>query len=486
MKKTVQLPVNNASESFGKRILSILQRRQDISALRFFLIVASITGLVFIVITPPFQTPDERVHFFRTFQISEFNFITDVNETGAIGGYIPVSIVYTMGQTADNPTIQFAPEKKYDSNRTLRAFRYSLNAAERKFYDFSATAQYSPVSYLPQAAGVGLARLLRLPPIAMMYAGRVMNLAMWIALIGLSIQLMPRRKWATAFIGLLPMALFQASSLSTDVMTVGLFAVYLALLLRLLQQKTPITNSQLTALVGLGAAMTLSKQVMVVFLLGAILIPPRLFATKRRSAIMKFALVALPFVVYALWIFATRELDITRTFSNGQNPLHQVKFVLHNPHSFINVLWNTHFFFWGDAVTRSFIGNFGWVDAPLSEMIVVLGYIGLFLVIVVNTGERPAWLSKWQRWVLGFSGLAYWGAVSAALYAFYSPVGYKIIVGMQGRYFLPLALIAIPILYSSWLKTSPRAYRNLATLVPIFLLVASIITIYFRYYINNV
>jgi uncharacterized membrane protein len=80
----------------------------------------------------------------------------------------------------------------------------------------------------------------------------------------------------------------------------------------------------------------------------------------------------------------------------------------------------------------------------------------------------------------------YWLAVSASMYVYYSPVGFKIIVGLQGRYFLPAASLLIPLFYGGALRIKDSVYHKLAIGLPLFLLAASTITIYVRYYISNV
>jgi uncharacterized membrane protein len=191
-------------------------------------------------------------------------------------------------------------------------------------------------------------------------------------------------------------------------------------------------------------------------------------------------------MLLTLWLFMVKGIDISSSALNGQNTHRQESFIIHNPHSYINVLWNTSFFSWGDGITNSFIGNFGWQDTPLAAWIVVVGYIALGLVVVANYSTYKTWLNKTQRFLLLALTFVYWLAVSTALYVYYTPVGFKIIVGLQGRYFMPMALLLIPVFYGGWLRTTERAYKRIAVWTPLFLLFASFITIYVRYYVNNV
>jgi uncharacterized membrane protein len=450
--------------------------------------VAAVFGLLFLIITPPFQTPDETVHFLRAYQVSEGNFVVDQIGNKSYGGNLPKSIGSTVDLTAEHPVLQFAANAKYNWYNTSRATSIRLNPSDKTTYDFSATAQYPPTDYAPQAIGIFIGRLFSAPPVVLDYLARLMNLVTWIVVFALVIRFLPIKKWAAVFIGLLPTALFEAISVSTDVVTIGSSALFIALVLRFIWQKHKITRQQLVLLLAVGAVMALSKQVMSLFLLFALAIPAKQFINKRQANLMKALIVALPVLVFMAWFLVVHKISLTATnAANNQDPVAQMKFILKNPWSFINVMWNTYFFSWGDTATRSVIGDFGWVDAPLSLGIVVVGYIGLFLMLTLDTSKKfVAWLTRPQKRLLALILLAYWLAVSAALYVYYSPVGFKIIVGLQGRYFLPMLVPAIALAHGRWLKTDKWIYRNIAIGLPLFLLICSVLTIYFRYYINNV
>lgn len=474
---------------FKKIYVGLLDFLYSVSPIKFFISIAAASGLLIILITPPFQTPDEPVHFLRAYQITNFNFVVDAVPNKPAGGELPDSLGDMITLTTTQPSVQFMPGQKYDIRKTKHALSIRENQSDTENYDFSSTAIYSPVAYLPQATGILVARILRLPPIVMMYSARLANLLIWILLIGLVIHLIPRKKWAVVVAGLLPMAIFQAGSLSTDVMAVGSAMLFVVYILKLLDQKNDISNKQTCLIIVIASIALLSKQIMVVLVPLILLLPSKKLGGAKPAVIKKITAIFIPIGLLAVWSLLVKNIDITTTFVNNQNSAEQINFVLQNPHSFVNVLWNTHFFNWGDSITRSFIGTFGWMDAPLSEAIVIVGYITLFLALVVNsqaTGKFKQWLTNKQKLVFLLVLLAYWGIVNAALYAVYSPVGFKIIVGLQGRYFLPMLLLLTPLVYGSWLKANQRAYKIIVTCLPLFLLLSSLLTIYYRYYINNV
>ena len=160
----------------------------NVNPVSFFVVTAAVFGLIFIVITPPFQAPDEPVHFYRSYQISEGNFVVDrVGST--YGGVLPKSLGETIWRTANNPIIQGYAQLKYKGENTTDVFSIKEDKNIKAAYDITATAITTPVAYAPQATGILTARLFRAPPILMMYMGRLFNLVAWILLLGFAIWL---------------------------------------------------------------------------------------------------------------------------------------------------------------------------------------------------------------------------------------------------------------------------------------------------------
>lgn len=58
---------------------------------KVFIIIAIFFGIIYGIITPPFQSVDEANHFFRSYAISEGLFIAE-NNNNNIGSYLPESL----------------------------------------------------------------------------------------------------------------------------------------------------------------------------------------------------------------------------------------------------------------------------------------------------------------------------------------------------------------------------------------------------------
>ena len=89
------------------------------------------------ILVPPFQGPDERNHFFRVFQISEFSMVPEAKYNG-LGIELPNAVVQSVdslqGDIPFNRHIKFKPDV-YRSE-VLRTVDYS----SRSFVSFPNTA----------------------------------------------------------------------------------------------------------------------------------------------------------------------------------------------------------------------------------------------------------------------------------------------------------------------------------------------------------
>jgi uncharacterized membrane protein len=101
---------------------------------------------------------------------------------------------------------------------------------------FPSSLAYSPVCYLPQAVGIALGRLFDLPPVALLYLGRLMAVVCTVFLGYAALAATRFFRWPLLLLLLMPMTLFQAASLSADAVTNALSIVFFGSLLGQMEQ----------------------------------------------------------------------------------------------------------------------------------------------------------------------------------------------------------------------------------------------------------
>ncbi len=197
---------------------------------RVFLPLALIFGTLFIFITPPFQVPDEYMHFYRSYQVSEGR-LTAYRVGEDIGGYLPRSLV-ELGDRLPNG-LQRDPNFHLHFQDIWKLRTIPLHPQDQIFVVFGAVSWHSPMNYFPQAAAIAIGRSFGLTPLWLLYCGRGGNLICWTLLAYFAIRLIPIMDWTLMLLALMPMSLAQASSLSADATVNGVCFLFVAAAMRL-------------------------------------------------------------------------------------------------------------------------------------------------------------------------------------------------------------------------------------------------------------
>lgn len=449
-----------------------------------FLLIGGFFGLLFIFVMPPFQTPDEIVHFMRAYQVSEGGLVS-TNRDGVLGGNLPKSVTVTDGILTENPQIKFHPEVKFDYHKTVAALKLPLNKNEREFANIGGATGYSPVGYVPQAIGVAVGSFFNAPVIVLMYMARIAALVTWLVLIFLAVKAIPTKKWAIVGLGILPMVIAQAGSPGIDAMSMGLAVLFMTLVLKY-RTLTKISAKQFTLLFIIACLIALTKQTTILVVAFAFLLLPKRVASTKIKGYLKIAcLLIVPLALLLAWTAIVKYSNLTIEGAvEGQNNAGQVANLIQHPLRIIGVMFNTFFFQWGDGVVSGVVGLFGWVDTPLSEVFVVTGYILIAFILFANYEQVKYKLSKINKWVISLISVLYAVGTCVALYIVYSPVDFDIIYGLQGRYFLLMLFMLVPLFFAVPIKVEQKHYVITVCSLSVFLLFASVATMIFRYYLS--
>ena len=400
-----------------------------------FLAAFFILGLGFLVVTPPFQAPDENVHFLRAWHVLEGKWLGQRVGNKA-GDELPLGIAQAFTPAFER--LPFKPEEKL----TVEQFREQWRASpalgseamqKRTFVDFHGVVRYSPVAYAPQALGLAVARMLDARVLGAVYIGRLANLLATVACFGLALWLLRERAdaaWVMSVFMLMPTAVFEVSSLSTDAQIFGTFALVFGLYLRM---RRGFSWALFAAGLVLSAVMALGKPGYgLACLIFAFAVPP---PWKRRS----YALLALLTVILGLtvlWSQLSAPLFV-ETLADA-DPRAQVMSMLGHPLSVLSLLRDTVLLS-GERLAIELVGNLGWLDTLLPFPLIYVSWLLMGVALVVSADDRGG--SKWGSiHNLGAAVVLVLllGAVSLGLYLIWTPVGAPAILGLQGRYFLPL------------------------------------------------
>jgi uncharacterized membrane protein len=451
-----------------------------------FAVLALTFGLALLFLTPPFQSPDEPEHFLRAYQVSEGTLMAPYRE-GRGGGDLPAAVVLS---TTKFRRLDYRGDLKTSRAEILGVVREPFDLSAREWAFFPNTAVYSPVSYAPQAAGILLARWAGLSPTAMLYAGRLVNLLVFIALGVLALRLTPVLAHAIFLLLIMPMTVSLAASQSADTVTNGLAVLWTALVLREASRTGPFSRRSWAILSAVIAALALAKLAYVPLVVLVILIPAARFESVARRVATLTALVVLAAAVSALWSATTPGLDARLIDRAGVEPRAQWSGIVADPWSFARVLQATIERNW-DFYVKSFVGRLGWIDVHLHPR-VVWAYLLALAVCCWPRVSEPVFRPRAVTIGLACAVVAVVVVLIAILdYVFWSAVNLGRVDGLQGRYLIPImpalflavrsALDGMP--SRLWTNQSARWDVGVAAMA-VATAVYTVDTVYWRYYIS--
>lgn len=450
-----------------------------------FAAVGLLFGMVLVFLTPPFQAPDELPHFYRAYEVSELRFMAQKNGND-IGDFLPVSLK-TTAESLDDVTAQ--PDKKVDVSKVFKALKTPLCPNEKAFLNFHNTALYSPLAYFPQAAGIGLGRFFSGAPFILMYCGRITNLIIWIFLIYFAIRITPLAKWVFFLLALIPMSIFLSASLSPDALINGLSFLLIAYFFYcgINKDKTSISRKDLLVILVLSCLLALLKQVYLVILLSFFLVPIKKMRDRFKYFLFFAGFFLISFSVGSFWLSAVKEYISLIAFPPGICPSEQLSYILgHLAACFIMMIKTSisHLFY-----LRSFVGILGWFDTHLPIFVTVSYPVVLFIVSLFynDDGMIP---NRRQRLLATLIVFTVFMGVMLFSYMINTQVGRNEVLGVSGRYFIPVSPLLFIIFYGLLKPLKKKLKISFSgvflVLFSIIMLIMTLYSVFVRYYAQQI
>jgi uncharacterized membrane protein len=319
-----------------------------------------------------------------------------------------------------------------------------------------------PVWNFPQALGVAIARVIGLSFFGVFYLGRFFNLVFYALCMTFSIKRLKEFKLPVFLIGLMPMSLHQAASFSYDAFIHGVAMLFVAYAVSCIYERGSFRWRDFTVLLVTGILLAPAK---VVYL--PIILMVFIAAWKWKDTIGKKAwiLASVIFVtsVASVLLFTMTHLveDFAGENVNTWTGVHNytLSFVLENPIETMRIfawtLYNNV-----DYFTNSMFGKFlagltislpGWITIPT----IILSIASIIY------GKREAWqpsVSERIYYFLICSVVVF--LILLASFIGWTTTGHLEVMGIQGRYFIPILPLALMILRFKKILITYDAFRN--------------------------
>lgn len=392
-----------------------------------------ILGLVFAFLVPPYQKPDEQGHFKRAYYLSR-GYIFLFND----GKKLPLD--RQLDALLNDKTLNRLPnhpERKIHLP-DLHAPAFAKPGAFQPVYQQEKLMFiWGPIAYIPQAIGIGVARLLHLNAYLTFYAGRaaifVFSLAM---MLWLYKRTRPPYRYLLLAVFVLPMTIHQLTAYSYDAVHLLLGCTVFSLLTDMVAA-AKVSRRQLV-LFGLTLVLFMAAKLSYEPLLLSVFVIPWRKIAGSKSAYFRTVIVWIVLVIGAYFLLTWPTYVSSATYTGnppGVNPGTQVQFILYNPLTYLKTFIVSSLAL-AKFHLQGMIGIFGWLDYSLDPWmygVYLLAAAIMLWKLNILEKERLSWLQVVVLAAIIFTNYAF---IMTVFYLNWKTVGNSRIDGTQGRYFL--------------------------------------------------
>lgn len=329
--------------------------------------------------------------------------------------------------------------------------------------DLKANTGIYPISnYFPQALGMAIVRLFTGSRMAIFYGARMAAWAVTLILFYSAIKRVPAGKMVMIAITLMPMMLQEAASASADGMTCAANMALAAFVADACAHPCAFTwKKKLWLFVLMTLAGTLKMLYIPMIFLG-FAIPNSCFGSKRRKYAQLTAMTAAIIALAVAWMVFCNANYVGADTDRGGSMREQLLFIADNPLGLLTVLGRTAFTQFGWYMETMIGKDLAWLDLKLPMLVYWAMLLMLLYTVSQDDGltQTGASIRAFRKIGLLLSGLCVL-VVWMSLLIWETPCGSETVIGVQGRYFIPM----LPTLYLA-LKRGEGAQqdRRLSTL----------------------
>lgn len=410
-----------------------------------YLVCAIVMGIFWNFVAPPLAMPDEYSHFLEAYQLTNYIYGTSEKDEN---GHIMVraddynNIVYLHNIATAS---EWYSEKK------------TANLDEMVSADIVSTVSIrAKYAYGIPAIGISIARLLHLNGKMLLLLGRMFNLIILSYLMFMAIKIAPYGKIFFASIGLIPEIVLLLSSYSYDGLNFAMCVLIVSYYMHLSEQKN-IEVKEIFTFIALILLMIPIKNVYCFFAFLLFLLPREKINISAKASSIAFIISVVGISIFLILGVRVVALvagvnAVTEASENmDNNMLINIRYVLENPKQILYIFFRTLYEDTNRYICRAFGQLFGRakdgglidynMPAWMCDVVIITLFIG------VNDVRKNLLSRRKKVFVLGIACMSSLAVLASMLFAC-TTVSSEKILGLQGRYFLPI-LTLIPLVFSS-------------------------------------
>ena len=391
-------------------------------------------GVIYLFLFPVGTIPDEAAHIGSSYYLS--NFLCCPIKQFKADGIVFRTQDFLMFQTR----IDSGKSNMVSINLFFRIIK------DFKFFDSSdgyltyakVFEKSAPLGYVSSAIGIAVARFLHLGFYPACYLGRLFNLASYIAITYCAIKIIPVYKNILFVAACLPMSLHLAPSFSYDGFVIAIMMLFVAYVIYLIKKEGTLSKGKIIICILLGVAVSISKPTYIPLVLIILLIDKNKFSQKKYvGVICKLSIIFVCILAFsALQIGNVSRALGSKQLSYVDEKSYTVSWAFSHIFETILIFIRTIFkngYFYLYTMTGS---GLGWLQIT-PGLLYWTPYI-MFMCVAVLIDNETVNLSVFKRCFIWVLVLVCAALVLASMFFAWTPMSSNIIIGVQGRYFLPV------------------------------------------------
>lgn len=406
--------------------LLMMKKRKIASA---FAVMTFFIGCIYIFVLPPFTVPDESAHIVTVYSKSSKLLGKEVTDEG--GKVIADS----------NMGLYFIREEYSTKESYIRFVKGALGKNSDVITTKESLANplnVKAVGYIPQIVGVSIARILKGSGEQILLIGRLFALLWYCFIMYFAIRIFPLNKMILFAVGLLPMTMQQVCSFSYDSVLLGLCFFLISYILWLIYTKEVVELKDVLILVCVVSGIVMIKYIYIP-IIGLLLFIPKhkinFRVDRKKIAVSMFGMLSMFEIGSKMTLITEAAAKNMQIRSDGLYK-YSIGYVISNLGDTLIVVTRTVFEKISFFVESMIANPLGWVEIQLPN-IIVLGF-AIVLIFSAIPNHRSPKITKRMMVTAGFIVVIVSGLVLAAMLISYTYVGADTILGVQGRYFLPV------------------------------------------------
>lgn len=412
-------------------------------------------SMLYMFFVPIGQIPDENRHYYRSSGISSGNIITP-----------------SYGNEISNQIYSFV---EYDHTyKQIDEILKNKDKYNGTSYISEGADNYNPLMYIFSSSGLVIGNFIGLNDYINCYLGRIFNLIAFIIVTYFTIKVLPAYKLLMFVYMLNPMIIHQSISFSADVVVNASTLLYISYILHLkYMDSDKLNNKNVIALFLLSIFVCASKFIYFPLILLLFLIRKKFKNSDRNLKIISIFSLLIAISLGAIWYMLNMNLSNSSTEAQADALVSPMQHLLENPLNAIQVLYKTLDLYLSYYLEMFCARYLGWLNIHIPTYI---SYFYLFMLLFSTQLEKNIIKLKERIFLIAIFIIIFI-AILLGFYVSATQENINYIIGIQGRYFIPVAILfLISICSNNFIKIQLRD-EKLYKIIIILLCIINIIAL---------